>query len=86
LKLVRFWTAIRWKIMRIVKREDCFVRVLVSIPPGELFLNQLSNASGLEIVNSKLLLLRPYRRDEGIGHTRAACDLDTLMMAVLQVR
>jgi serine phosphatase RsbU (regulator of sigma subunit) len=55
------------RFMRTVKREGCFVRVLVRIPLGELFLSQLSNASGLKIVNSKPVLLRPYRRDEGIA-------------------
>jgi serine phosphatase RsbU (regulator of sigma subunit) len=55
------------RFMRTVKREDCYVRVLVRIPLGELFLNQLSNASGLEVVNSKPVQLSPYRRDEGIA-------------------
>jgi serine phosphatase RsbU (regulator of sigma subunit) len=55
------------RFMRTVKREDCFVRILVRIPLGESFLSQLSNASGLEIVNSKPVRLRPYRRDEGIA-------------------
>jgi hypothetical protein len=53
------------RFIRIVKREGCFVRILVRIPLGELFLNQLSSAAGLEIVNSKPVMLSPYRRDEG---------------------
>jgi serine phosphatase RsbU (regulator of sigma subunit) len=55
------------RFMRTVKREHCSVSVLVRIPLGELFLDQLSNASGLVIVNSKPVLLRPYRRDEGMA-------------------
>jgi serine phosphatase RsbU (regulator of sigma subunit) len=55
------------RFVRIVEREGCFVRILVRIPLGELFLNQLSSAAGLEIVNSKPVMLSPYRRDEGIA-------------------
>jgi serine phosphatase RsbU (regulator of sigma subunit) len=55
------------RFIRIVKREGCFVRILVRIPLGELFLNQLSSAAGLEIVNSKPVMLSPYRRDEGVA-------------------
>lgn len=54
------------RFLRIVKGEDCFVRILVKIPLGDLFLYQLSSAAGLEIVNSKPVMLGPYRRDEGI--------------------
>jgi serine phosphatase RsbU (regulator of sigma subunit) len=60
------------RFLRTVKREGCFVRILVRIPLGNLFLNQLSSASGLEIVNSKPVMLSSYRRDEGIaGETEA---------------
>ncbi|NYF87998.1 SpoIIE family protein phosphatase [Tunturiibacter empetritectus] len=55
------------RFLRTVKREGCSVRVLVRIPLGGMFLNQLSKASGLEIVDSRPVLLRPYRRDEGIA-------------------
>jgi hypothetical protein len=55
------------RFLCIVKREGCFVRILVRIPLGELFLNQLSSAAGLEVVNGKPAMLSPYRRDEGIA-------------------
>jgi serine phosphatase RsbU (regulator of sigma subunit) len=55
------------RFLRTVKREGCFVRILVRIPLGELFLNQLSSAAGLEIVNGKPVMLSPYRHDEGIA-------------------
>lgn len=55
------------RFLRIVKREACFVRIVVRIPLGELFLNQLSSVAGLEIVNGKPVMLSQYRRDEGIA-------------------
>lgn len=55
------------RFLRIVKREGCFVRILVRIPLGDLFLNQLSSAAGLEIVNDKPVMLSSYRRDDGIA-------------------
>jgi sigma-B regulation protein RsbU (phosphoserine phosphatase) len=55
------------RFLRIVKRQGCFVRILVRIPLGELFLNQLSSAAGLEIVNGNPEMLSPYRRDEGVA-------------------
>ena len=55
------------RFIRTVKREGCFVRILVRIPLAELFLNQLSSAAGLEIVDVKPVMLSPYRRDEGIA-------------------
>jgi serine phosphatase RsbU (regulator of sigma subunit) len=55
------------RFLRTVKRDNCFVRVLVKIPLGRHFLNQLSNASGLESLNSEPAILNLYRRDEGIA-------------------
>jgi serine phosphatase RsbU (regulator of sigma subunit) len=55
------------RFLRIVKRDGCFVRILVRIPLGKVFLSQLSRAAGLEIVSGKPAMLSPYRRDEGIA-------------------
>jgi serine phosphatase RsbU (regulator of sigma subunit) len=55
------------RFIRIVKREGCFVKILVRIPLGQSFLNQLSSAAGLEIVNGNPVTLSSYRRDEGIA-------------------
>jgi serine phosphatase RsbU (regulator of sigma subunit) len=55
------------RFIRTVKRKGCFVRILVRIPLAELFLNQLSSAAGLEVVDVKPVMLGPYRRDEGIA-------------------
>jgi serine phosphatase RsbU (regulator of sigma subunit) len=55
------------RFIRTVKREGCFVRILVRIPLAELFMNQLSSAAGLEVVDVKPVLLSAYRRDEGIA-------------------
>jgi serine phosphatase RsbU (regulator of sigma subunit) len=55
------------RFMGTAKRDVCSVRVLVRIPLGESFLSQLSNASGLEIVDSTAVILSQYRRDEGIA-------------------
>jgi HAMP domain-containing protein len=55
------------RFLRTVKREGCFVGILVRIPLGDLFLNQLSSAAGLEIVNGRPVMLSSYRRDEGIA-------------------
>ena len=54
------------RFVRTLKREGCFVRILVRIPLAELFLNQLSSAAGLEIADGKPVMLSRYRRDEGI--------------------
>ena len=55
------------RFIRIVKREGCSVRILVRIPLGELFLNQLSSAAGIEIVSGKPVMLSSYRHDEGFA-------------------
>ncbi|HTH54340.1 MAG TPA: SpoIIE family protein phosphatase [Edaphobacter sp.] len=55
------------RFLRTVKREDCSIMILVIIPLGDSFLQQLSNAAGLEIVNSKPIDLYEYRRKEGIA-------------------
>jgi serine phosphatase RsbU (regulator of sigma subunit) len=55
------------RFIRIVRREGCFVRILVRIPLAELFLNQISSAAGLEVVDVKPVLLSAYRRTEGIA-------------------
>jgi serine phosphatase RsbU (regulator of sigma subunit) len=55
------------RFIRTVKREGCFVRILVKIPLAELFLNQLSSAAGLEVIDVKPVMLSQYRRDEGIA-------------------
>lgn len=57
------------RFIRKVKREDCFVRIMVRIPLAELFLNQLSSAAGLVVVDVKPVKLSPYRRDEGLAGT-----------------
>jgi len=54
------------RFIRTVKRDGCFVRLLVKIPLAELFLNQLSSAAGLEIVDVTPVMLGSYRRDEGV--------------------
>lgn len=53
------------RFIRTVKRHGCLVRILVRIPLAELFLNQLSHAAGLKIVDLKPVLLGPYVRSEG---------------------
>jgi serine phosphatase RsbU (regulator of sigma subunit) len=55
------------RFIRTVKRDGCLVRILVRIPLAELFLNQLSSAAGLEIVDVKPVVLSSYRRDGGIA-------------------
>jgi serine phosphatase RsbU (regulator of sigma subunit) len=55
------------RFLRTVKREGCSVTILVRIPLGESFLEQLSTAAGLEIASSKPVMLRPYRADQGIA-------------------
>jgi serine phosphatase RsbU (regulator of sigma subunit) len=55
------------RFIRTVKREGCLVRILVRIPLAELFLNQLSSAAGLEIVDVKPIVLSSYRHDGGIA-------------------
>jgi serine phosphatase RsbU (regulator of sigma subunit) len=55
------------RFVRIVQREGCSVRLDIIIPLGESFLSQLSDASALEIVSSKPVLLNDYRRDEGLA-------------------
>ena len=55
------------RFLRTVKRNGCSLRALVKIPLGEAFLGQLSAASGLEIVDSRPVMLLPYRHDEGLA-------------------
>jgi serine phosphatase RsbU (regulator of sigma subunit) len=55
------------RFLRTVKRDGCLARILVRIPLGDLFLNQLSSAAGLEIANDKPVMLSSYRRGEGIA-------------------
>jgi serine phosphatase RsbU (regulator of sigma subunit) len=55
------------RFIRTMKRNGCSVRVFVRIPLGEAFLSQLSDASGLEVVDSQPVMLRRYRRDEGVA-------------------
>jgi hypothetical protein len=55
------------RFVRTMKRNGCSVRVLVRIPLGEAFLSQLSDASGLEVVDSEPVMLHRYRRDEGVA-------------------
>ncbi len=57
------------RFIRTVRRKGCFVRILVRIPLAELFLNQLSTAAGLEIVDLKPVLLSEYLRHEGFAGT-----------------
>lgn len=60
------------RFIRTVKRNSCSVRVLVRIPLGEALLSQLSDASGLEVVDTQPVMLRRYRHDEGLaGEIRA---------------
>jgi serine phosphatase RsbU (regulator of sigma subunit) len=55
------------RFIRNVKRGGCVVRLLIRIPLADLFLNQLSSAAGLDVVDVKPVMLGPYRRDEGIA-------------------
>lgn len=55
------------RFLRMVKRNGCFIRVLVKIPLGAAFLGQLSAASGLEVVDSQPVMLHRYRHDEGLA-------------------
>jgi hypothetical protein len=55
------------RFVRTVRGAGCFVRLDVIIPVAESFLSQLSQASGLQIVSSKPVLLNDYRRDEGMA-------------------
>jgi len=60
------------RFLRMVKRKGCSVSVLVRIPLGEVFLSQLSTASGLEVVDSQPVMLPRYRQREGVfGEFRA---------------
>jgi hypothetical protein len=54
------------RFLRMVKRNGCFLKVLVRIPLGEAFLNQLSTASGLEVIHSQPVMLPRYRQEEGV--------------------
>lgn len=49
-----------------VERETCWVTMLVRTPLSESFLEQLAGAAALQISNSKPVMLRPYRAEEGI--------------------
>jgi HAMP domain-containing protein len=55
------------RFVRTVKRAGCSVRILARIPLGESFLDQLSSASALQIVDSEPVLLHQYRLNEGIA-------------------
>ena len=55
------------RFVRMVKGNGCFVRVLVRIPLRDTFLNQLSPASGLQIVESQPVMLGRYRQEEGLA-------------------
>jgi serine phosphatase RsbU (regulator of sigma subunit) len=55
------------RFMGTAKRDGCSVRAVVRIPLGESFFSELSNTSGLEIVDSTPVILSQYRRDEGIA-------------------
>jgi serine phosphatase RsbU (regulator of sigma subunit) len=54
------------RFLRIVKRNGCSVMVLVRVPLSEAFLSQLSAASGLEIVDSRPVMLTRYRLEDGL--------------------
>jgi len=54
------------RFLRMVRRNGCFVRVLVRIPLGEAFIGQMSTASGLEVVDSQPVILSRYRQKEGM--------------------
>jgi serine phosphatase RsbU (regulator of sigma subunit) len=49
-----------------VEREGCSVTLLARIPLDDSFLEQLSRTAGLQIADSKPMLLRPYRAEQGI--------------------
>ena len=55
------------RFLRMVKRNGCSISVLVKMPLGDAFLGQLSAASGLEVVDSRPVMLLPYRHDEGLA-------------------
>jgi serine phosphatase RsbU (regulator of sigma subunit) len=54
------------RFLRMVKRNGCYLRVIVRIPLGEAFLSQLSTASELEVVNSQPVMLPSYRQQQGV--------------------
>jgi len=55
------------RFLRMVKRNGCLVRVVVSVPLGEAYLGQSAAASGLEVVDTQPVMLRHYRQDEGLA-------------------
>jgi serine phosphatase RsbU (regulator of sigma subunit) len=54
------------RFLRMVKRKGCIVKVVVRVPLGEAYLSQSAAASGLEVVDSRPVMLRQYRNDEGL--------------------
>jgi HAMP domain-containing protein len=54
------------RFLRMAKRNNCLVRVVVRVPLGEAYLGQSAAASGLELVDSQPVMLRRYRQDEGL--------------------
>src|SRR5215813_5757272 len=55
------------RFLRMVKRNGCWVRVVVIVPLGETYLGQSAAASGLEVVDSRPVMLPRYRHDEGLA-------------------
>ena len=49
-----------------VEREGCSVMLTARVALDDPFLKQLSNAAGLQVVDTKPALLGPYRAEEGI--------------------
>jgi hypothetical protein len=55
------------RFLRMVKRNDCLVKVSVRVPIGKAYLSQSAAASDLEIIDSQPVMLRRYRQDEGLA-------------------
>ncbi len=49
-----------------IEREGCSVMLTARVALDDPFLKQLSNAAGLQVVDSRPTLLGPYRAEEGI--------------------
>ena len=49
-----------------VEGGECCSTILVRTPLGESFLEQLAKEAGLQILDSKPMLLHPYRTQEGV--------------------
>jgi serine phosphatase RsbU (regulator of sigma subunit) len=51
------------RFVREVRRPECRASVVLRIPLGKMFLEQLTNAAGLTIANSEPMMLKTYRSE-----------------------